>query len=235
MRIRGQRRCKDCGERWSYYETGEVTCPSCGSILSVGVDDRRRLHTAGRVDFDLSGVRTGIDQRPLRDVAQDAAQQARTYVSACGFIDGGTLLPLDDVALAAAELRHAGSMLHRRLDVTEAEERYFLALLAGADAGDRPDAVPESMRSARGLGVADAVGAYRTDLSTWLELHPDPAASSTTASVRDHVKRIEALDGDVPPEQAEVLVAAARALGTYLREDDESALIEARDRVDRLG
>jgi hypothetical protein len=48
------------------------------------------------------------------------------------------------------------------------------------------------------------------------------------------LKRVEALDGAVPAEESELLVRIAQGVGRYLREDDESALVEARDRLDRL-
>ena len=46
MKVRGRRECEACGARWSYFDTGEVTCPDCGSLHSVGLDDERALHTA---------------------------------------------------------------------------------------------------------------------------------------------------------------------------------------------
>jgi NAD(P)H-nitrite reductase large subunit len=50
-----------------------------------------------------------------------------------------------------------------------------------------------------------------------------------------HVTRVEAVHGDVPTEESETLVRAARELVTYLTEDDETALSQARDRLSRLG
>jgi len=57
MEIRGERECTDCGERWSYYETGDVACPACGSMQSVGVDEERALHTTTAGEFDLTEAR----------------------------------------------------------------------------------------------------------------------------------------------------------------------------------
>jgi len=44
----------------------------------------------------------------------------------------------------------------------------------------------------------------------------------------------ERLVGEVPVEESELLVLIAQDLGTYLRADDESAHLRARDRLDRL-
>ena len=235
MKIRGRRRCKDCGREWSYYETGDVACPDCGSVESVGVDDERTLHTDAPVELDLTGVRSEVDRRPLRDVAADAGEVARSYFLSRGFVDAGELRSLDGVVVAAAELRHAAGALGRALVASEDEERYFLALLAGADDGERPEEVPESMRSARGFGTADVVEAYRSDLSAWLNEHPDPAAEELLGRVRDHAKRIRALDGEVTPGEADRLLSATRELGTYLRDGEETALARARERLERLG
>jgi hypothetical protein len=49
--------------------------------------------------------------------------------------------------------------------------------------------------------------------------------------LRDHVTRIEALDGEVPPKDADGLLRAVRDVGTSLREDDEVALVRAEERL----
>lgn len=252
MKVRGRRRCAECGERWSYYETGSPACPSCGSLRSVGVEADRTLHTDAPAEFDLSAARSMLDGRPLDEVAEAAARAARAYLRARGFVRGGELLALDDEMLAAAELRHVAGRLERALDVTEAEERHFLDLLAGAEAGTRPGDVPASLRAARGLAAVDAVEAYRRDLSAWLDEAtgsgddgPDAtgaldregreAVRPVLARLRDQERRVSALDGDVPPAEADALVAAARGIGEFLSEVDDDALATARERLDRLG
>jgi len=257
MKIRGQRECADCGARWSYYDTGSVECPDCGSLRSVGVDDERRLHTDGPAAFDLSEARELVDAKPLREVADRAGELARAYVRQRGFVRGGDLLALDDTYLAAQELRHAADVIRRGLDVGDDEEWYFLELLRSADAEDgrnRPasDEVPASMHPIRGLAAADAVGEYRTEMSDWLdaaasderpeatddavaETGVDPqAARDALETLETHVKRLRALEGDVEPSTADLLVAAARDVGRYLQHGEADALASARDRLDRL-
>lgn len=228
MKVRGRRECKDCETRWSYYETASVHCPNCGSMQSVGVDDRTR-HTDSPTSFDLTPVRNRIDEDTLRDVADAAVDLAREYVRERGFVDAGGLLPLDETFVAATELRHVGAELSRELRRTEAEELYFLELLRGADDGERPpaDEVQDAFRSAHGLAMADAVGDYQRDLRTYLDDHPHPEAHSVSGRVRDHRKRIEALDGDVDPKDADRLLHATRDLGKYVVADEESALVTA--------
>jgi uncharacterized Zn finger protein (UPF0148 family) len=233
MKIRGERECTDCGTRWSYYESGSVVCPSCGAIRSVGVDSARE-HTAETESLDLTAVRGLVDDAPLEEIADETESLCRSYVRRAGFIRAGALEPLDDTFLAAAELRHVAADVGRGLAVPDDEEYYFLSLLRGADDGERPPPaeVPESLRAARGLGYADAIDAYRGDLRLHLENNPDPVARRVLGSVRDHVKQIEALDGDVGPESAETLVRAARDVGRALSTDDESALADAQTRLD---
>jgi hypothetical protein len=233
MKIRGERECRACGTRWSYYETGSVVCPDCGSIRSVGLDDPTE-HTAGNARLDLTEIRALLDDQPLADVAEAAAERCREYVRQCGFVSGGELRPLDDTYLAAVELRLAGEEVARRMHPTDDEEYYFLELLRGADAGERPpaDAVPESMRSARGLAYARAVDAYRSDLRRYLDDNPDATVRSLLTTLRDHQKRVEALDGDVSPRTAGELVYVVRAVGRALADDDETALAEAQQRLD---
>jgi len=237
MRIRGQRECRNCGTRWSYYETGSVECPSCGNLRSVGVDGERRLHTATPSSLDLTGARNRLEAgESVRQVAGVAAEACRGYVHGFGFVDAGDLQPLGDTYLAAVELRHVAGRIERSMSLEDDEEFYFLSLLRGADHGERPptDEVPDSLRSARGLAYARAVSAYRSDLRTYLDGYPDQMATDVLGPLDSHLKRVEALDGDVPVAESELLVRIARGVGTYVREDDESALLEARDRLDRL-
>jgi len=237
MKVRGQRECKDCGTRWSYYETGSVACPDCESLRSVGLDDERREHTDSPATLDLSEVREAVDARPMREVAADAGDRTREYVRKRGFIHAGDLATLDDTYLAAQELRHAADVFGRAFDPDDDEELYFLSLLRGADVGERPDpeAVPQSMHEVRGLAVGDALQEYHRDVTKWTDDNDrDGTGRSALETLGEHVRRVRALEGDVAPQTAESLVAAARELATYLREDDEDALVRARDRLDRV-
>ena len=237
MQIRGQRECRNCGTRWSYYETGSVECPSCGSLRSVGVDEERTLHTASPASLDLTDARNHLESgESLREVADVAGETCREYVRGFGFVNAGELQPLGETYLAAAELRHVAGRLERSMTLDDEEEFYFLSLLRGADHGERPpvEEVPDSLRSARGLAYAGAVSAYRSDLRAYLDEDPDSVAADVLGPLDSHLKRVEALDGEVPASESELLVRIAQDLGTYLREDDESALAEARDRLGRL-
>jgi uncharacterized Zn finger protein (UPF0148 family) len=236
MKIRGQRECKDCGTRWAYYETGNVECPSCGSLRSVGVEDDRTLHTANPRSLNLTPARDELEEgKPLRQVAETAADIAGEFTRGYGFIDAGELQPLSDRYLSAMELRHVGSELSRRRAVDEPEEYHLLSLLQG-DVAERPDPseVPDSLQAARGLAYATAVESYRADLRQYLEEHPDENVAEVLGPLDNHVKRAQALDGDIPPKDAEVLVEAVRGLWRYLVEDDETALVTAEDRLHRL-
>lgn len=235
MEIRGQRECRNCGQRWSYYETGDVKCPACGSLRSVGVDERTR-HTATPVELDLTPHRNALEGGDIDDVADELSSTLREYVRRRGFIDAGELRPLDDTYLAAAELRHAVDVYGRLRSPSDEDRLYVLELVNGADAGDRPDpdAVPPSMTAARGLGYAQALSAYRREVADWVE-DPDPVAGATLESLDQRIKRVEALQGDVEPGTAESLVAATRDLVQYLTEYDEAALSTAQDRLSRLG
>jgi uncharacterized Zn finger protein (UPF0148 family) len=241
MRIRGERECKECGTRWSYYETGSVNCPNCGSLQSVGTDERTQ-HTANATTLDLSAARNSLDagsddDADTRAAAEHAAEACQEFVRGYGFIDAGDLAPLNETYVAALELRYVAEELGRAMRTSDDEERYFLTLLAEADRGERPPPkdVPESLRAARGLASAAAVEEYGRDVSAYLDDHPDSEASTAFGTLAEHRKRIEALDGDVAPETADRLVRVAQELGTYLRENDENALVTARDRLSRLG
>jgi hypothetical protein len=237
MRVRGRRECRDCGRGWSYYETGSVECPACGSLRSVGVDERTR-HTDAPVSLDLSAHRRAVDAGRLSDVASELKRDLRGYRNRRGFIRGGELRPLDGTFLAATELLYAVDVLARADDaeVTDDEEFYLLDLLRGADAGERPAAadVPESMRAARGLAVAEAVDDYRRETVAWLDDNPDPEARRLLGTVSEYVKRTRALGGDVPFDTSEALLTATQDVSRALRTGDETALATARTRLDRL-
>jgi uncharacterized Zn finger protein (UPF0148 family) len=232
MEIRGERECQDCGTRFSYYETGDITCPSCGSIHSEGVGDRVE-HTDTAEALDLTAARNRIDADPLAEVASAAASTASEYVRAAGFVHAGTLEPLADAYVAAVELRLAGEELARSMRVSEDEELYFLSLLGGVDDGERPAPrdVPASLRGVRGLAASRAVAAYQRDLRRVHEA-PDAPLPTLLSALTARRKRIEALDGDVPPREADRLVEAMADVGRYLVADDETALVRAQETLD---
>lgn len=232
MKVRGRRECQDCGCRWSYYETGGVACPECESLRSVGVDDRT-LHTDAPATLDLSSYRAAAADGSLPAAADDCKRDLRTYLRRRGFVDGGELRPLDDTVLAANELLQVMDLFDRSRNPGDEDRRYLLALLRGADEGERPDreTVSEAWASARGLGYADAVADYRRDVLAWLDEHPDAEARSTLGSVHERVKRTRALGGDIAPARVESLVRVARDVGTYLVADDRTALARARERL----
>jgi len=248
MKFHGERECKDCGTRWSYYETGEATCPDCGSLRSVAVEDERKHHTDSPVTLDLNPCREAVGEgTDITELADEIGEECRRYIRKRGFIHAGELRPLDDTFLAAQELRAAIADERRDQRVgadrsdrdDDAVERYLLSLLAGADEGERPapDEVADSLTEARGLACATAVEAYREDVSTYLEDDPDPDGRRVLDRIRDHEKRLSALDGDVPPTEAERLVAACNDLHRYLTGDgaDPSVAIEsATERLERF-
>jgi len=236
MKIRGTRKCQSCETQWSYYETGSITCPSCGAMRSVGVDEARRTHTDSPAQLDLEPVRRTLATEPLDHVVDDLKERLRSYTRKRGFINGGELRPLDNRYLAARELLHAADLAARSRGPSEAEELYVLELVGGAESGEWPPEtdLPDSLSAARGSAVADAVAAYRRDLRTWLDDHPDPEVAKTLSSLRDQLKRAEALQGEIPVDTANELVAAARETGDSLRGDTD-ALASARDRLERLG
>lgn len=236
MRMRGERECKECGTQWSYYETGSVDCPECGSLHSVGVDDPRQ-HTTSPQSLDLTPARELYEEgQSLRQVADRAAEICRAFTRSHGFIHAGDLQAPSEAFLAAAELRQIGGEIGRAMQTTDEEEYYFLELLRGADQGERPapDDVPESLRAARGRAYADAIGQYRGALRTVLQDRQEPTTRSVVESLGTHVKRVHALDGDIPPADAERIIEAARELASAL-EDDEGALVRAQERLAGLG
>ena len=235
MKIRGERECTECGTRWSYYETGNVGCPACGSLRSVGLDDRTE-HTDLSVEFDLTPVRNDIDDVSTDELADRARDHAKEYIRRRGFINAGDLGELDDRYLAATELRHVADAVGRELHLEEREELYFLSLLRGADAGERPpvDEVPPTLQGARGLAYANAVREYRRDVRNWTEGRELTGAErGALETLADHVKRIRMLDGDVDPRTAERLIEATRDLANGLR-GDELAFAQAQNRLEEL-
>jgi len=234
MKIRGERECQACGTRWTYYETGNVSCPSCGSLRSVGVDERTE-HTAAPVEFDLTSVRGTVDERPMTEVATDAAEVAGEFVRQYGFVDAGELQPLATEFVAAQELLAVAREVKRTLHLSEDEELYFLDLLDGADEGDRPNpmAVPESLTPARGLAVAATIEAYHRGV-TRAEDDLDGTVRTLLGRLRDHRKRIEALDGDIHPREAERFLDATREVGRYLTTGEQAVLAMAESRLDAV-
>lgn len=238
MKIRGARECKDCGTQWTYYETGSVECPDCGSLRSVGIDERKQ-HTDAPATLDLTEHRDrfGDAHNTLpEEGVDDLKADLRVYIRKRGFIKGGELEPLDDTVLAAHELLQTVDVYDRLADPTDADREYFLELLSGADTGERPvpSAVPANMRPARGLGYANALNDYRDDVLTYLDDHPNPDGRNVLGSIRERVKRIESLQGDVDPSALETLVTAVNEVGRFVREDDSAVLTSARGRVARL-
>jgi len=237
MRIRGRRRCEDCGREWSYFDTGSVACPDCGSLRSVGTGDRQR-NTDAPVTLDLSEHRAALEGvTDLEDVADDLKTTLRDYVRQRGFVRGGDLRTVDDTLLAAAELLHAIDVFERiRGDPDDGIRLYLLDLLSGADEGERPDpsTVPDAMADARGLAYAEVLDRFCTDLGKWLDDNPDPAGERVRERLGTHVRRVNAVYGDVPPAESETLVRIARDLVTYLTTDDEAALATAEERLSGL-
>lgn len=235
MDVRGERECKSCGARWSYFETGSVECPDCGSVRSVGVGERSQ-HTDGNADLDLSAAKRAAADGDLRGALDPAVDACRDYCQSSGFVSAGDLLDLDDTYLAAQELRRAGVLLGDALRVGDEEERYVLLLLRGAEDGDRPgpEDVPESLRAVRGLAYAAAVDHYRSDVRSYCGGEVPEPERGLLERLREHGKRVQALDGDVDPRDAERLVDAARAIADSLRGDD-SGVERARNALERLG
>jgi hypothetical protein len=53
--------------------------------------------------------------------------------------------------------------------------------------------------------------------------------------LRDRTKRVEALNGDVAPADADALTDAADAIGEFVRSGDETALARARKLLSEPG
>lgn len=205
MNVRGERECRDCGNRWSYYETGAIECPRCESLRSVGVTERA-THTDTPVELELNTHRTRFSETretlPSEGV-DELKRDLRRYVHKRGFINGGELRRLDSTYLAARELIEAVDVYDRLRDPTEFDREYLLALLAGADEGDRPEtaAVPDTMWGARGMAAARAVGEFREDALTFL--HELAAGENATTEPTGD------LGGDETPEASSTVSVSA--------------------------
>lgn len=233
MEIRGQRECQDCGRQWSYYETGAIECPECGSRFSLGVGDPAE-HTTGGVDLDLSEAIDAVDTVPIRVVADLAVEAVSEYLRRVGFVNAGELEPLSDETLAAFELRRVGATVGRLMDPSEDEELYFLDLMRGVTADERPppSTVLDTFAPERGLAASAATEAYVSDLRRVVSERPT-ALDRTLSTIATRRKRIEALDGAVDPAETERLVDAVRDVSAFVRTGDETALERARERFEQ--
>ncbi|AKH97877.1 DUF7117 family protein [Halanaeroarchaeum sulfurireducens] len=235
MRVRGERTCRNCGATWSYFETGSIRCPECDSARSTGRGDPT-LHTDRSTNLDLSGPRETAAEGNLDDALQDASETCLEYIHDRGFIDGGSLRALDESYVHAQELRHAATLATSRLELSDAEREYLHTLVA-ADPGDRlpAEAVPKQLWAARGLAVATTVREYRDEMRTYRsERDDDPRIRELIEPLREHARRIRALDGEVEPQYADDLLAAARAVGAYCRDSENETLQSARTAVEQL-
>lgn len=234
MKLRGHRECTDCGTRWSYFETGEITCPDCDNPTSVAVSDPAE-HTAGQGSLDLTPILADIDSLSISELAARTVERTRPSIASAGFVHTGELQSLADRHLVVTELHRVASTLDRRRQVSDAEAAYFLTLLRGATDGQRPDPsdVPESLHPDRALAISGAVETYCSDIRRFLgQTDRDRDITRALSTIRAHRKRIDALDGAVDPSTAERLVRATRDLSSALREDDETALARVSTRFD---
>ena len=223
MRARGRRKCHSCGTLWSYFDAGSITCPSCGSARSEGTDTEPVLHTAGAATFDPTGIRQLLEAEDITTAIRELEPRCRVYLRDAGFIDHGTLLPLEDSVVAIAELLESAT----HLDMPQAAppsvelEAYLFDLVESAMGGPRPggEAVPDQARHIRALGVARAVRMYFGECHRWMRARKRNGHPAIGA-VRTHIARIEALEGDIDPSSAEAILDATRAIGEGLRHDD---------------
>lgn len=240
MEIRGERECTDCGARWSYYETGEVACPECRSLKSVGRKERK-LHTDSPAELDLTPIKQRVSNQSLTDVTDEITERCREYLHKRGFVNGGKLRRLDETYLIASELSVAIGAYERSLSsgaldptTDDAEQLYLFSLLN--EQRPPPAGVPDSFSATRGLAYAKAVSTYRDDLCTFLEsVDEHSTVRRALGQLDDHLRRVEALDGAVAPRTAEAFIEIARDLGSAVSEDDETALTRAQERLDSLG
>lgn len=193
------------------------------------------MHTAGAGEFDLSDARGMVDAHPMWDIASEAGEEAREYVREKGFVKAGDLQPLDETYLAAQELVYVSGAVERAMSLTDEEEAFFLSLLDDADTGGRPspEQVPDAMGAPVGLALAEAADEYRREISDFLgDTSSDVARLVETLG--DLISRVQAVDGDVPPESSERLAQAARNLGLAVAESDSEKLQTAHKQLQSL-
>lgn len=230
MRIRGERACRNCGTHWSYFETGAIECPDCGSLASAGRSEPAE-HTDGAVELDLSSSRQALADRPLEAVTGDIRETCRSYLQGRGFIREGVIQPLDDAFLRAAELKQVCHALERTQTVEEECELYFLQLLRSEERPG-PERVPGALQEARAAGFADALERYCRDLrryARWNQATSEQRAA--IESLEAHTRRLALLEGRVDPVQVESLVRAARDVADGLT-GNETALATGRRRLE---
>lgn len=235
MRIRGRRECTDCGREWSYYETGAVTCPDCGSPFSVGRDERTQ-HTDAAVELDLAAERAAVEEEPLGDVLAAAAETCREYRRRSGFIRAGALREPTAVDLVASEIVHLAGAVRGRDGFEPATAEYALSLLAVPGEGSRPppERVPADVRESRALGVADVVAEYVAAARRWDGADPADRVAALLERVEDHRRRVQAIGGDLPPASAEALLEALRDCHATMTGADDAAVARGHERLERL-
>jgi hypothetical protein len=252
MKIRGQRQCSECGHEWSYFDTGQVACPACGSLKSVGRGERK-THTDSAIELDLSAHQQALDaETDVSMIAEGLTTTLRDYIRQRGFLNGGTLQPPDDTLLSAAELLHAVDVLDRCRHPTDEARLYVTKLLGVANDGHRPtpNSVPTSLTTARGLAYTEVLSTFHQDFTKWITEESsvmDGSVQSVTEmqesdvsihQLRErldtHLTRSEALQGDIPVETSERFVIIARKLHHGVVNHDTDALETARMKLNSV-
>jgi len=236
MKVRGMRECVACGTQFSYYETGALDCPDCGSPRNVGVDEPT-LHTDAGGSLELEPARALAADDNWRVALEEARDAAREYTRRRGFVRGGDLLDLDEEYGVASELKAVADQLLRSFELADGEQRYVLALLEVDEPRTRPanDLVPASMHGARGRAVTAACDAYRRAIRLWLDDQSNPPDyTGLLGRLDSHTRRFEALDGDVSLEESDALLEATRAVGTAARTGHSEARATATAALDDL-
>ncbi|MFB6253304.1 MAG: hypothetical protein ABEI06_01680 [Halobacteriaceae archaeon] len=217
MEIKGYRECRECGHQWSYYETGNVQCPECGSIKSTGLDERT-LHTNNPVEIDITSIQSLVSNDEFRQAGQRAAKEARNYTIKRGFIHKGDLIRCDERIFSCHELRNLGNYINRTASITEETEYYFIETIQAVKNSGRPDqqAIPKNLRSIRGLAYARAAKDYLNDVTTWIEYadHELPSGG-VLERTKENIKRVEALDGDISIGDSERIYEIVANLYSY--------------------
>ncbi|MFB6186034.1 MAG: hypothetical protein ABEI86_04100 [Halobacteriaceae archaeon] len=217
MEIKGYRECRECGHQWSYYETGNIQCPECGSIKSTGIDERR-LHTNTPVEIDITSIQSLVSNDEFRQAGQLAAEEARNYTIRRGFIQEGELIQCDDRIFSCHELRNLGNYINRTTSITDETEYYFIETIQAVKNKGRPDqqAIPMKLRSIRGLAYARTAKDYLNAVMTWVEYtDQQPPSRGVFERTKENIKRVEALDGDISVRDSERIYEIVTNLYSY--------------------